>query len=146
MILRQPNCFQFFDRPEYQKPRPYPRYCPQKSDSEMKTISLNPWACSFFFLPIALPSDRGAMEDCWRVGDNPRSSLFSFAFLNSIFCCLMLNVFPLKSAFSEMCRKTAITYIYLLSIPSFSLQNRNFCWLPHLQFFVQRKSVAVFTF
>ena len=110
----------------------------------MKTISLNPRACSFFYSPIALPYDRGAMEDCWSVGDIPRSRLFSFALLIFIFLLPHVEYFAVAPCFfRRLPEKTAITYIYLISIPSLSLQKRSFCWLPHLQLFVQRKSVAV---
>ena len=65
----------------------------------MKTSSLNPSACLFCFLPIALPYDSGAMEDCWSVGDIPRSRLFSFALLISIFLLPHVENFAVAPCF-----------------------------------------------
>ena len=81
------------------------------------------------------------MEDCWRVGDNPRSRLFSFALLISIFLLPRVEYFAVALCFfRSLLKKTAFTYFYLLSIPSCSLQNGTFWWLPYLQFFVQKVS------
>ena len=93
----------------------------------MKAISLSPGACSFFLLPIALLDDKNAKKDSWTVGDNPCSSLYSFAFL------ILLRLLPHVECFSValyffrgLSKKKDLTCDYLLSMLSFHYRIEHF--------------------
>ena len=91
---------------------------------------------------MALPNDRGAMEDCWTVGDVPRSRLYLFTSLISFFLLPQVECISVAlCVFRSLLKKTANTYEYLLSNPSLSLHIRTFWWLSHLQPSLQKNEL-----